>query len=168
KEKLNAFLVHDNVAFYQGDVDTVVNGVDFDFIVNAANENLAHGGGLAKALDVYTKGKLQRLSKEHIGLAGKVKVGTGVMVECDSLRIFNVVGPRKGKHERDLLIKAYNTINNEQGTPLTPILSCGIFGIKLETSLEVLLDVCNTKEVKVFVYTDTEVCKVKDFVSGLV
>nr|APT69863.1 replicase polyprotein 1ab [Human coronavirus 229E]APT69870.1 replicase polyprotein 1ab [Human coronavirus 229E] len=168
KEKLNAFLVYGNVVFYQGDVDTVVNGVDFDFIVNAANENLAHGGGLAKALDVYTKGKLQRLSKEHIGLAGKVRVGTGVMVECDSLRIFNVVGPRKGKHERDLLVKAYNTINNEQGTPLTPILSCGIFGVKLETSLEVLLDVCNTKEFKVFVYTDTEVCKVKDFVSGLV
>ncbi|APD51481.1 ORF1ab protein [NL63-related bat coronavirus] len=158
---MKPFAISGDVQFFQGEVGKVLTSVKHDFVVNAANEKLAHGGGIAKALNDFTGGELQVLSDRYIKKNGPVKVGAGAMIDCKAARVLNVVGPRAGKHEVSLLTKAYKTILRTPGFGLTPILSCGIFGVKLETSLNVLLDVITGKPLSVVVYSDSEVDAVK-------
>lgn len=160
------FLVYKNVSFYKGDFKDLT-GVHHDFVVNAANSELKHGGGVALAINAYTGGQLQELSNDHVRQHGSVKVGEGVMIECDSLRVLNVVGPRKVKRVRDLLVRAYNTIFSHDGVPLTPLLSVGIFGVSMDTSLSAFLEVVGEKECNCFCYADKEVAAIEKFVRSL-
>nr|UUS54201.1 MAG: polyprotein [Bat coronavirus] len=163
---LEPFMVYKNVDFYRGEFKDLV-GIKHDFVVNAANENLKHGGGVAKAIDVYTNGVLQKLSNAHIKQHGKLKVGNGVMLDCTSLKVYNVVGPRKGKHDRELLTKAYKNVFANAGVPLTPLLSVGIFNVPLATSLEVFLEEVGDKECKCFCYSEKESKAIVEFVEAL-
>nr|WCC61853.1 ORF1ab polyprotein [Bat Coronavirus RsYN16] len=160
------FTTYQNIAFYQGDLNDV-KSVSHDFIVNAANENLSHGGGIAQALNKMTDGKLQKLSDKYIGLNGKLKVGTGVMIDCDGTPIFNVVGPRKGKHATPLLEKAYQSIFSNPGVPLTPLISIGIFKVPLEDSLSALVKTAAGRVVKCFCYLDAERDKIMSHLESL-
>nr|WCC63882.1 ORF1ab polyprotein [Bat Coronavirus McGD16] len=167
KVKLNPFRVHGSVSFYRAEFSELVD-LDYDFVVNAANENLSHGGGVAKAIDDYTKGQLQLLSKAYVKSHGRVRTGNGAMIKCDSFDVLNVVGPKKGgKSWQKLLRFAYETIYRQGGTPLTPLLSCGIFGVPLEESLKVLLDTCNDVRTCCFVYTPDEEAKVVAYLDNL-
>ncbi|UZK98251.1 MAG: ORF1ab polyprotein [Tadarida brasiliensis bat alphacoronavirus 2] len=157
------FCVYKNVEFYQGKLEDLVD-LQHDFLVNAANENLAHGGGIAKALDVYTKGELQKLSDKHIRSHGPLKVGTGVMIRCGTTNIFNVVGPRKGKHAVPLLEKAYNSVLANKGVPLTPLLSVGIFKVPLDDSLAALLACAGDRVIRCFCLLDAERTAIEAFV----
>ncbi|AZF86117.1 ORF1ab polyprotein [Alphacoronavirus Bat-CoV/P.kuhlii/Italy/206645-41/2011] len=165
KPFVEPFLEYKNVKFYKGDVKDLVS-LEHDFIVNAANENLQHGGGVAKAISVCTKGELQKLSDAYVKQNGKLKVGAGVMLDCAPLKVFNVVGPRKGKHDRDLLTKAYKSVFANAGVPLTPLLSVGIFNVPLTTSLEVFLKEVDDRVCKCFCYSDKEVKAICDYVAS--
>nr|WCC62831.1 ORF1ab polyprotein [Bat Coronavirus RpZJ20] len=149
------FVEYCNVKFYQGDFKDLA-GLSHDFVVNAANSNLAHGGGVAKAIDDYTGGKLQKLSKSFVKRYGQVSVGECVMLDACKLKVLNAVGPRKGKDADSLLTTVYTNIFARKGEPLMPLISCGIFGFDLSDSLRAFLDVCGTRPVKCFVYTDAE------------
>nr|USF97420.1 ORF1ab [Bat alphacoronavirus] len=149
------FLTFKNVEFYQGDFLDLIT-LPHDFIVNAANENLAHGGGIALAIDNYTNGLLQRLSDAHIRTNGPLKVGTGVMLHCGNNNIFNVVGPRKGKHAPELLTKAYNSVFAQKGTPLLPLLSVGIFRVPIKDSVTALLASVGDRVCRCFCYSEVE------------
>lgn len=149
------FVEYCNVKFYQGDFKNLA-GLSHDFVVNAANSNLAHGGGVAKAIDDYTNGKLQKLSKSFVKRYGQVSVGECVMIDTGKLKVLNAVGPRKGKDADSLLTTVYTNIFARKGEPLMPLISCGIFGFDLRDSLRAFLDVCGTRPVKCFVYTDVE------------
>nr|WCC62838.1 ORF1ab polyprotein [Bat Coronavirus RpZJ20] len=149
------FVEYCNVKFYQGDFKDLA-GLSHDFVVNAANSNLAHGGGVAKAIDDYTGGKLQKLSKSFVKRYGQVSVGECVMIDTCKLKVLNAVGPRKGKDADSLLTTVYTNIFARKGEPLMPLISCGIFGFDLSDSLRAFLDVCGTRPVKCFVYTDAE------------
>nr|WCC62824.1 ORF1ab polyprotein [Bat Coronavirus RpGX17] len=149
------FVEYCNVKFYQGDFKDLA-GLSHDFVVNAANSNLAHGGGVAKAIDDYTNGKLQKLSKSFVKRYGQVSVGECVMIDTGKLKVLNAVGPRKGKDADSLLTTVYTNIFARKGEPLMPLISCGIFGFDLRDSLRAFLDVCGTRPVKCFVYTDAE------------
>ncbi|QHA24670.1 orf1ab polyprotein [Miniopterus pusillus bat coronavirus HKU8-related] len=148
------FATFGSVEFYQGDVKAL-SALPCDFVVNAANENLQHAGGVAKAINDLTGGVLQRLSDDYTRANGKVKVGCGVMLECP-LRVFNVVGPRKGKHARSLLVKCYKSVLSNPGVPLTPLVSVGIFGVPLSDSFIALTSVVGERRVLCFCYSDTE------------
>nr|WCC63072.1 ORF1ab polyprotein [Bat Coronavirus RpZJ20] len=149
------FVEYCNVKFYQGDFKDLA-GLSHDFVVNAANSTLAHGGGVAKAIDDYTGGKLQKLSKSFVKRYGQVSVGECVMIDTCKLKVLNAVGPRKGKDADSLLTTVYTNIFARKGEPLMPLISCGIFGFDLSDSLRAFLDVCGTRPVKCFVYTDAE------------
>nr|URD31320.1 orf1ab polyprotein [Megaderma bat coronavirus] len=161
-----AFAQHANITFYQGDL-TEVMAVKHDFVVNAANENLSHGGGIAAALNKLTGGVLQKLSNAHVSANGKVKVGSGVMLNCDGVNIFNVVGPRQGKHAATLLEKTYASVLANPGVPLTPLVSVGIFKVPIEESISALIAVAGDRTVKCFCYTHAERDKITDFLEAL-
>nr|WCC62229.1 ORF1ab polyprotein [Bat Coronavirus MrGD17] len=165
--KINPFAVHDNVEFYAGEFAELTS-LEFDFVVNAANENLNHGGGVAKAINECTGGQLQVLSKSYVKAHGQVRTGNGAVINCKAFKVLNVVGPKKGgKSWQKLLRFAYETIFKESGVPLTPLLSCGIYGVPLEASLKTLLDVHGDRPVKCFVYTKEEQQKVENFIASI-
>nr|AYR18411.1 replicase polyprotein [Alphacoronavirus sp.] len=161
------FVVFKNVEFYQGEFTKLVC-LQHDFVVNAANENLAHGGGIAKVLNDHTNGELQIKSNSYIKANGPVKVGSGAFVKCGNCNILNVVGPRKGKHAPELLTKAYTFIFKQKGVPLTPLLSVGIFKVPIEESLAALLACAGDSVCRCFCYSDVERQAIEKFVSNAV
>ncbi|QCX35159.1 orf1ab polyprotein [Tylonycteris bat coronavirus HKU33] len=170
-ETVKPFCTYRNVSFYKGDFKDLVD-IPHDFVVNAANENLQHGGGVAKAIDVYTNGTLQRESVKYVKANGQVRKGHGVMLDCDGINVFNVVGPRKTKKCsisscKDALLQAYTAVYNNNGVPLTPLLSVGIFGVPIDISLSVFLDVTGERVSNCFCYTDSEANAIKELVDSL-
>ena len=68
-------------------------------IVNAANEQLSHGSGVAGALNKASGGGLQDVSNAYITARGLVQMGDvavtasgGGALKCK--RVYHVVGPR--------------------------------------------------------------------------
>nr|WCZ56004.1 MAG: ORF1a protein [Myotis bat alphacoronavirus] len=160
------FLTFKNVEFYQGDFNDLVQ-LPHDFVVNAANEKLAHGGGVALVINNFTKGLLQRLSDSHIRTNGALKVGTGVMLNCGNNNIYNVVGPRKGKHAPELLTKAYTSVFAQPGVPLLPLLSVGIFKVPIQESISALLACVGDRVCRCFCYSDDEREAIVAYVSSI-
>nr|UUS54195.1 MAG: polyprotein [Bat coronavirus] len=160
------FLTFKNVEFYQGDFKDLL-AIPHDFIVNAANEKLSHGGGIARAIDAFTNGLLQRLSDAHIRTHGSLKVGAGVMLHCGNNKVYNVVGPRKGKHASELLTKAYTNVFTQQGIPLMPLLSVGIFKVPIKDSLSALLACVGQRVCRCFCYSDEEREAIIGYVSSV-
>ncbi|XP_069472726.1 protein mono-ADP-ribosyltransferase PARP9-like isoform X2 [Ambystoma mexicanum] len=124
-----------------------------DAIVNAANEDLEHIGGLA--LNILKAGgkQIEKESKDIINKQGKVKTGTIAQTSGGDLPckvVIHAVGPRcQGKNHQDhgrciqLLHMAIQSIlsfvNNERShvkSVAIPALSSGIFGFPLEHCAE--------------------------------
>nr|WPA70783.1 MAG: polyprotein 1a [Pekapeka alphacoronavirus 1] len=163
---VSPFLTYKNIEFYQGEIADLIR-VEHDFVVNAANEKLQHGGGVADAINRMTNGRLQVVSNAHVKANGSLKVGTGVMLTCADTKILNVVGPRRGKHAATLLVKAYDCVFSNDGVPLTPLLSVGIFGVPLTQSLSAFLACAGTRVCKCFCYTDDERVQIVDYIHSL-
>nr|WCC63170.1 ORF1ab polyprotein [Bat Coronavirus EsJX20]WCC63184.1 ORF1ab polyprotein [Bat Coronavirus EsJX20] len=162
---IKPFLVYKNIEFYQGAIGELVK-LEHDFVVNAANGKLAHGGGVAKAIDDLTHGELQKLSNQYIKKQNHVPTGRGVMIVCRDLKVLNVVGPRAGHNEAArMLATTYNTIFKEPGVPLTPLISVGIFGMPIVQSLDAMIKAAKGRYVKCFVYLDEEVKAVRAHLS---
>lgn len=72
-----------------------------DAVVNAANENLQHYGGLAQALSEAGGPQIQKESQDHISAFGVVKTGNAIVAGAGSLlckNIIHAVGPRLSPH----------------------------------------------------------------------
>uniref|UniRef100_A0A3P9NNC8 Poly [ADP-ribose] polymerase n=1 Tax=Poecilia reticulata TaxID=8081 RepID=A0A3P9NNC8_POERE len=134
------------VIVYQGDI-TKQNA---DAIVNAANEDLNHIGGVAAALSKAGGPQVQKESKALVKGNGKVAVGdvvvtTGGDLKCKSL--LHAVGPESGKasgRERSLLEK---TVSNalklaelmEFKSIALPCISSGIYGVPIKVCAEAIV-----------------------------
>ena len=123
-------------------------------IVNAANSQLDHGGGVAGALDAASNGELQRHSNKHISHCGTVPVGgvaqtkAGGNLKCKY--VFHAVGPNASSPGMDDK-QCYQLIHQATTKALSmadklnapsiafPALSTGIYGVSRSTSARAML-----------------------------
>lgn len=115
-----------------------------DAIVNAANSNLYHGGGVAAA--IVAKGG--RIIQEESDKIGYVPTGNAIMTNAGKLpckAVIHVVGPRNGEgKENEKLTLAINNIlnlaqqNNFKSISI-PAISAGIFGFPKEKCAKILV-----------------------------
>lgn len=129
-----------------------ITSQDVDAVVNAANGNLRHGGGVAKAIRIAAGDEpFQAYCYAVIAENGVVPTGGAIVTESGALpcrKVIHAVGPVYGEHdgaEPELLAEAYRSTialaeDNGLRTLAFPAISCGIFGYPLEeaatTSIE--------------------------------
>jgi len=112
-----------------------------DAIVNAANGQLAHGGGVAAAIARAAGPALEREGDRIVADCGPVKVGEAVVTTAGRLRfkgVIHAVGPQQGagNEEQDLvraLGSAFRCAHERAwGSVSFPAVSSGIFAVPLD------------------------------------
>jgi O-acetyl-ADP-ribose deacetylase (regulator of RNase III) len=118
---------------------------DVDAVVNAANSQLQHGGGVAGAL-VRKGGQSIQDESDAIGF---VPVGNAVITGAGMLRarfVIHAVGPRMGEGDEDSKLKSAVLsslqIASEKGirSVSMPAISSGIFGFPKDRCAAILVD----------------------------
>ena len=123
-----------------------------DAIVNAANEYLAHGGGVAAAI-VRAGGRIiQEESERWVAANGPVTTGKAAVTTAGSLpasHVIHVAGPRyrQGQDNEGLLRAAVSAAlgaASEAGdrSVAMPAISAGIFGYPKEDACRVIAEEC--------------------------
>lgn len=126
-----------------------------DAVVNAANENLKHGGGLAQALSKAGGPQFQKYSYDIIQKRGKVKVGEAVLTPAGDLPckcVIHAVGPclppNPSKREIEKAVPfLYNAINsilkiaveNKISSVAIPALSSGLFHFPRDQCADIIV-----------------------------
>lgn len=135
---------HDNLAMrHIGDATLVVveadlTALDVAAVVNAANEQLAHGGGVARALAQAGGPAVQRESDEWVRRNGPLQPGHAAVTTAGKMpadHVIHVVGPRyrSGQDNAGLLRDAVRAALDAAAgsgarTVALPAISAGIFG----------------------------------------
>ena len=123
-----------------------------DVIVNAANERLVHGGGVAAALAAAAGEEFVQESRRWVSENGPVQPGQAAVTTGGGLAarwVVHVVGPRyrEGQDNETLLCQAVRAAldaASELGakTVAMPALSTGVFGYPLDAAAEVIISEC--------------------------
>lgn len=123
-----------------------------DAIVNAANENLQHGGGVAAAIVRAGGAVIQQESNAWVSEHGPVGKGLAAMTTAGSLParyVIHVVGPRyqSGQNNSGMLRQAVNAALDAAAlsgckSVALPAISAGIFGYPLTEACEVIVAAC--------------------------
>lgn len=134
------------VSVSQADICTV----EVDAVVNAANEDLQHMGGLALALLNAAGPKLQEVSNDYVARNGPVHVGDAIATDAYGLPcryVIHAVGPRFSAHRQDeavRLLKRAATQSLKEAERLRcssvamPAISAGMFGFPLQLCADAL------------------------------
>jgi len=118
-----------------------------DAIVNAANRNLSHGGGVAGAIVRKGGDIIQIESNRIIEKRGPLKVGEAVITKAGNLPckfVIHTVGPVWGEgDEENKLKKAIESslqvaTENLLKSISIPAVSCGIFGFPKKRGTEII------------------------------
>jgi O-acetyl-ADP-ribose deacetylase (regulator of RNase III) len=124
----------------QGDI----TDLDVDVIVNAANEHLQLGAGVAGA--IRTKGGPS--IQEECNRIGGTAVGTAVMTGAGNLkarRVIHAVGPRMGEGDEDKklasAVRSALALADRRGLKsiALPAISTGVFGFPLDRAARIML-----------------------------
>jgi len=120
-----------------------------DAIVNAANERLAHGGGVAGAISRKGGPIIQQESDEWVKTHGPVRTGTAAITNAGKLKtkkVIHAVGPIMGSGDEDHKLKNATTSALELAAKhsLTsiafPAISTGIFGYPVDRCSKNMLE----------------------------
>lgn len=113
-----------------------------DAVVNAANRDLAHGGGVAAAIAAAGAPQVDEESRAWVGEHGPVGPGQAAVTgagEMPAHHVIHVVGPvyREGQDNQQLLRGAVSAALHaaaEEGdrSVAVPAISAGIYGYPLE------------------------------------
>jgi len=141
-------------------VEGDITKLEVDAIVNAANENLRHGGGVARAIADAAGQKFIEESNEIIMKKGEpLGIGEPVYTSAGELEknfgisyVIHVIGPRgKNNNSKELLEKSIeNVLNLAKKINVRsigiPAVSCGVFGFDKKQGAEIIFDVCKRYE----------------------
>ena len=120
-----------------------------DAIVNAANEHLAHGGGVAGAIVRRGGREIQEESTRWVREHGPVRTGTAAITGAGRLParyVIHAVGPRWGMGDEERLlaqaVESALALADEKGlrSISLPAISTGIFGFPKPLGAQVILD----------------------------
>lgn len=130
-------------------VEGDITEMDTDAIVNAANERLAHGGGVAGVISRKGGPAIQRESDAWVRQHGPVRTGTAAITSGGKLKarhVIHAVGPVYDGTPRsaDLLasaVRAALSMADEHGLKsiALPAISTGIFGYPMEEAAQVMV-----------------------------
>ncbi|XP_010774694.1 poly [ADP-ribose] polymerase 14-like [Notothenia coriiceps] len=118
--------------------------LNVDAVVNAANEDLQHIGGLAHALLMAAGPELQKISNDYIQVKGKLRPGEAIVTGACNLPckyVVHAVGPRF--HDSDkrtavsrLKLAVKNSLKQAEqvncSTIALPAISSGVFGFPVD------------------------------------
>jgi O-acetyl-ADP-ribose deacetylase (regulator of RNase III) len=129
----------------QGDITTLKT----DAIVNAANEHLAHGGGVAGAISRRGGPQIQRQSDAWVRQHGRVPTGSAAITgggQLPARHVIHAVGPVYDGTPRsaELLASAVRSClaladEHELKSVALPAISTGIFGYPLDEAAGVMV-----------------------------
>ncbi len=125
-----------------------ITEVEADAIVNAANQYLEHGGGVAGAIVRKGGYVIQEESREWVRRHGPVPVGEVAVTGAGRLKakyVIHAVGPRWGVDDPNLLHDAVvNSLRKAEELNLAsialPAISTGIFGFPYDKAAELMAD----------------------------
>ena len=136
---------HTTLELIKGDITEM----DTDAIVNAANERLAHGGGVAGVISRKGGPAIQRESDAWVRQHGRVPTGSAAITSGGNLKarhVIHAVGPVYDGTPRsaELLasaVRAALRIADKHGIEsiALPAISTGIFGYPMEEASRVML-----------------------------
>ncbi|XP_075037347.1 LOW QUALITY PROTEIN: protein mono-ADP-ribosyltransferase PARP14-like [Mixophyes fleayi] len=123
-----------------------------DVIVNAANEDLKHIGGLALAILKAAGDKLQDDCDRIVRKEGKLSAGKSVITDAGNLpckQVIHTVGPRWSEHPswrcerllREAITSSLEVASdNAHSSIAIPAVSSGVFGFPLRPCVEIILE----------------------------
>jgi len=109
-----------------------------DAIVNAANNRLAHGGGVAAAIARAAGPELDQASREIVRRIGPIATGEAVVTVAGKLPfkgVVHTVGPRQGEGDEEsklvaAMLSAFGVANELGWRSLSfPAVSAGIYAV---------------------------------------
>lgn len=135
-----------------------ITKLEADVIVNAANEKLFHGGGVARAIANAAGKELIKESNEIIRKRLGLRVGEAVYTTAGNLNakyVIHVVGPRGTQPEKlesaiDNVFKLAEKL--EVRSIALPAVSCGIFGFDKEKGSRIIYETAKQYETKIDIY----------------
>ena len=125
-----------------------ITELDADAIVNAANERLEHGGGVAGAIVRKGGRDIQEESYAWIKAHGRVKTGDAVATGAGRLEakyVIHAVGPVMGSGDEDAKLLSATVKSLELANDLNlhsiafPAISTGIFGFPVERCAKIMM-----------------------------
>lgn len=131
-------------------VEGDITELDTDAIVNAANERLAHGGGVAGVISRRGGPTIQRESDAWVRQHGRVVTGSAAITSGGNLKarhVIHAVGPvfdrtsRSAEHLASSVRSALQMADDHGLKSIAlPAISTGIFGYPLEEAARVMLE----------------------------
>lgn len=123
-----------------------VTKLQVDVIVNAANEYLQHGGGVARVIANKAGKQLIEESNKIIAERGKLNVGEAVYTRAGNLNaryVMHAVGPRGTQEEKlkEILNNVFELAKKLEARSIAlPAISCGIFGFDKEKGTRIIYE----------------------------
>nr|AXQ05190.1 ORF1a [Avian coronavirus] len=124
-------------------------------IVNAANEHMSHGGGVAKAIADFCGPDFVEYCEDYVKKHGpQQRLVTPSFVKGIQC-VNNVVGPRHGDSDlHDKLVAAYkNVLVDGVVNYVVPVLSSGIFGVDFKMSIDAMRKAFEGCDIRVLLFS---------------